>query len=210
MAARECERTSGLTGLSGIWPVRTRTTSPAARSASSSTASWEKKGRVRRHDDVVQRYQGVVGRPDHVAQVLDAALQPAGLREALCVRAALGKDAVFEAGRRQGGAQVVGIADRGRVAEGDCGLDDAPVDGHLQPEAGPGLRLDGAGGHVLGLDHHGRAAGRGDDDVRAQSGMADDGLGVLGSHLPAGQHSLEQDAQGVVGVRLRLSRHIGL
>ena len=25
-----------------------------------------------------------------------------------------------------------------------------------------------AGGHVLGLDHHGRAAGRGDDDVRAQ------------------------------------------
>ena len=56
---------------------------------------------------------------DHVGQVLDSALQPAGLREALCVRAALGKDAVFEAGRRQGGAQVVGVADRGRVAEGD-------------------------------------------------------------------------------------------
>ena len=63
---------------------------------------------------------------------------------------------------------------------------------------------------VLGLDDHGRAAGRGDDDVGAQPGMADDGLGVLGPHLPAGQHLLEQDAQGVVGVRLRLSRHIGL
>ena len=147
---------------------------------------------------------------DHVGQVLDAALQPAGLRKASCVRAALGKDAVFEAGRRQGGAQVVGIADRGRVAEGDCGFDDAPVDGHLQPEAGRGLRLHGAGGHVLGLDHHGRTAGRGDDDVRAQSGMADDGLGVLGPHLPAGQHLLEQAAQGVVGVRLGLAWHIGL
>ena len=144
---------------------------------------------------------------DHVGQVLDSALQPAGLREALCVRAALGKDAVFEAGRRQGGAQVVGVAHRGRVAQGDGGLDDAPVGFHHQPEPGPGLLLDGASGHVLGLDHHGRAAGRGDDDVGAPSGVAEDGPRVLGPHLPARHHPLQQVAQGVVDVRLRLARH---
>ena len=92
----------------------------------------------------------------HVGQVLDGAVQPAGLREAAPV---LREDAVGEAGRREGFAQVAGVADRGRVAEGDSGLDDARVGGHLQPEAGPGLGLDGAGGHVLGLDRR-RASSR--------------------------------------------------
>ena len=104
---------------------------------------------------------------DHVGQVLNAALQPAGLREALDVLGALGEDAVGEAGRRQGRPQIVGLANRVRVAEGDSGFDDAPVDGHLQPEAGLGLRFDCTSGHVLGLDHYRRVAGRGDDDVGA-------------------------------------------
>ena len=104
---------------------------------------------------------------NHVGDVLDGALQPAGLREALDAIGGLGEDAVGEAGRRQGGAQVVSFADVVRVAEGDGGLDDAPVGGHFQPEAGLGLRFDGARRHVLGLDHHRRTAGRGDDDVGA-------------------------------------------
>ena len=41
MSKQKCS--VGLTGLSGILPVRTLATSPAARSSSSSTASWEKK-----------------------------------------------------------------------------------------------------------------------------------------------------------------------
>ena len=144
---------------------------------------------------------------DEVGQVLDGALQPAGLREAARAPGLLGEEAVGEAGRRQGGAQVVGLANSVRVAEGDGGFDDAPVGGHLQPEAGPGLRFDGARGHVLGLDHHGCAAGRGDDDVGAQPRVAGDGLGVLGAHAAAGQHGLQQPAEGVVGAGLSMAWH---
>ena len=131
---------------------------------------------------------------DHVGQVLNGALQPAGLRETAHVLGALGEDAVVEAGRRQGGVEVVGLRNVVWVAEGDGGLDDARVGGHLQPEAGLGLRFDGARGHVLGLDHYRRAAACGDDDVGAQPSVAGDGLGVLGAHLAAGQHVLQQAA----------------
>ena len=82
-----------------------------------------------------------------------------------------------------------------------------PVGGHLQPQAGLRLRFDGTRGHVLGLDHHGRAAGRGDQDVGAQPWTAGDGLGVLGPHPAPGQHALKQAAHSVVGVWLRLARH---
>ena len=123
---REWEKTAGLTGLSGIWPLRPRATSPAARSSSSSTASYEKK--------------------------------------AVC-------GAMITLSSTTRGWSV------GRTMS------------------------------VLGLDDHGRAAGRGDDDVGAQPSVAGDGLGVLGPHLPAGQHLLEQAAQGVIGVRLRLAWH---
>ena len=71
-----------------------------------------------------------------------------------------------------------------------------------------GLRFHGARGHVLGLDDYGGAARRGDDDVGAQLGLAGDGLGVFGTHLAAGQHVLEQTAEGVIGVGLRLAGHI--
>ena len=45
------------------------------------------------------------------------------------------------------------------------------------------------------------------DSAWAQPGLARDGLRVFGPHLPAGQHVLEQAAEGVVDVRLRLMRH---
>ena len=131
---------------------------------------------------------------DHVGQVLNGPLQPARLRETVHVLGALGEDAVAEAGRRQRSAQVMGFAKGVRVAEGDGGFDNAPVGGHLQPEAGPGLRFDGTCGHVLGLDHYGRAAGRGDDDVRAQPEVAGYRLRVLGAHLATRQHVLQQTA----------------
>ena len=53
----------------------------------------------------------------------------------------------------------------------------------------------------------GRAAGGSDDDVGAKSRAAGDGLRVLGTHLAAGQHILQEVAQGVVDVRLRLAWH---
>ena len=79
----------------------------------------------------------------HVGHVFDRALQPAGLREATFV-AVLGENAVGEAGGRQRGAQVVGVADGVGVAEGDDRFDDASVGGQLEAEAGFGLRFDGA------------------------------------------------------------------
>ena len=143
----------------------------------------------------------------HVNQIFDRALQPAGFGEALDVVGILGEDAVGEAGRGQGGAQVVGIAHRGWVSEGDDCFDDASVGGQLKPEASPGLRFYRTRGHVLGLDDDGRAAWHGDDDVGAQPGLTGDGLCVFGTHLATGQHVLEQTAQSVIGVRLRLAGH---
>ena len=103
----------------------------------------------------------------------------------------------------------MGVADRGRVAEGDDRFDDAPVGGQFQPKAGFGLGFDRARGHVLGLDDDGGAARDGDDDVGAEAGFAGDGLGVLGTDLAAGHHVLEEAAEGVVGVGFRLSGHVG-
>ena len=61
-----------------------------------------------------------------------------------------------------------------------------------------------------GLDDYGGAARRGDDDVGAQAGLTGDGLGVFGTHLAAGHHVLEQTAEGVIGIRLRLAGHTTL
>ena len=144
---------------------------------------------------------------DHVGQVLNRALQPAGLREALYALRALGEDAVVEARRREGGGQVVGLAYRVGVAEGDGGFDDAPVGGKFQPKAGLCLGLGGDGGQVLGFDHNGRATGGGDDDVGAPPGVPGDGLCALGLHVAPGQHALKQAAQGVVDVWLSLTWH---
>ena len=47
-----------------------------------------------------------------------------------------------------------------RIAEGDGRFDDTPVSFGLQSETVLSLRFDVGGGHVLGLDHDGRAAGR--------------------------------------------------
>ena len=125
----------------------------------------------------------------HVGQVIDRAFEPAFLREATLV-AVLGEYAVGEVRRRQGGSQVVGVADGVGVAEGNDRFDDASVGGQFQAEAGFGLRFDGARWHVLGLDDDGGAAWDGDDDVGAQAGLAGDGLGVLGADLAAGHHVL--------------------
>ena len=83
-----------------------------------------------------------------------------------------------------------------------------PVGRHIQPKARLGLLFDGVSGHVLRLDDDGRAAGRGDEDVRTQARVSGNGLGILGAHAAAGQHGLEQAARGVVGVRLSLARHV--
>ena len=52
-----------------------------------------------------------------------------------------------------------------------------------------------------------RATGHGDDEVGAQPRVAGHGLRVLGAHRAAGQHVLEQAAEGAVGIRLRLVWH---
>ncbi len=165
-------------------------------------------------DTLLQRGGGLVygalrdgHHADHVGQVLDGALQPAGLRESSHTPGFLREDAVGQAGCREGGMKVVGAAHVVWVAEGYGGLDGPPVGGHLQPQAGLRLRLDGTRGHVLRLDHDGGTARRGDDDVGAQPWTAGDGLRVLGPHLTPGQHALKQAAHSVVGVRLGLARH---
>ena len=104
----------------------------------------------------------------------------------------------------------MGLGDIVRVAEGDNGLDDAPVLRHLQRKAVLCFAFNVPCWHVFRLDDNGRAAGRGDEDVGFQRRMPGDGLSVLGPHLAAGQHALQEIAQGVVGVRLRLARHATL
>ena len=83
------------------------------------------------------------------------------------------------------------------------------VDRHGQAEARAGLRFDVGGGQVFGFDNDRRAAGVGDEQVGLQAGAAGDDARVLGAHLAAGQHGLQQAAQGVVGTRLGLARHGG-
>ena len=150
-----------------------------------------------------------------VGEIGDAACEPAGGGEPLTPVASAtgvgarhkGEDAVFEAGGRESGAEVGGIADRGGIAQGDGGLDGARVDRHTQAEARAGLRFDVGGGQVFGFDDDGRAAGVGDEEIGLQAGAAGDDAGVLEQDAAAGQHGLQQEAQSVVGIRLGLARH---
>ena len=103
--------------------------------------------------------------------------------------------------------EIFRLAHVGRVAQGDGGFDGTPKDGGFQPEPLHRFLFSVGGGHVLGFDHHGRAAGRGDEDVGPKSRVSGDNAGVLGTDLAAGQHRLEQVAQCVVGARFGLVRH---
>ena len=53
-----------------------------------------------------------------------------------------------------------------------------------------------AAGMNSALQDHGRAPGRGDQDVGPKSGVVDDDLGVLGAHDASGQRIREQLAEG--------------
>ena len=167
-------------------------------------------------DALLQRgggvFDGALGDGDeahHVGYVLDGAFEPAGLGEAADAVRRLGEDAVGEAGVGEGGAEVVGLADGIGEAQGDGGFDDAPVGGDLEAETLARLGLDGGGGHVFGFDDDGGAVGCGDEDVGAEAGVSGDGLGVLGADAAAGQHGLEDGAQGVVGAWFGLAGHGG-
>ena len=102
----------------------------------------------------------------------------------------------------------MGVAYFVRVAEGDGGFDFAAVGGGLQPEPVLRLRFDAGGGHVLGLDHNGRAAGRRDQNIGPEAWVSVNGLSVLGTHTATGQHGLKQAAHCIVYVRFGLARHI--
>ena len=73
--------------------------------------------------------------------------------------------------RRQRSRKVVGLPNGRRIPQGNDGLDVAATGGQLQPQAGEGLRLHGVGGHPLRLNDNGRAAVRGDDNVRLLAGQ---------------------------------------
>ena len=103
--------------------------------------------------------------------------------------------------------EIVRVAHIARVAQGDGGFDGPSKDGGLQPEPLLRILFGLGGGHVLRLNHHRRAAGRGDEDVWLTSRVTGDHAGVLRSDLAARQHRLEQVAQCVVGARLNLVRH---
>ena len=67
-----------------------------------------------------------------------------------------------------------------------------------RPSLSSGLRFGSVRWHELSLYHHGGATGCGDEDVRLQSRMSDDLLGVLVQDCVAWQHPAQSSAEGVV------------
>ena len=142
--------------------------------------------------------------PDKLGQVSDTALDPAGVGEAVFV---LADDAIGDCRGGESFGEVAGAADVFGVAERYGGLDQ-PSGGHdLESQTGLRFGLGVGGGHVLRLEDHGRASGRGDKDVGLKSGVVNDDLGVLGAHDASGEHLRKKLAEGVVGAGFGLLRH---
>ena len=130
-------------------------------------------------------------------------IQPdAGKRSSSSLKHAVGEGRI---GKRL--AEAGGVAEVGRVSEGYCGLDTPSGGDDLESQARRGLCLRVGGGHVLGLDDHRGASGRGDQDIGLKSGVVDDDLGVLRAHDASGEHLPKKLAEGVVGAGFSLLRH---
>ena len=107
------------------------------------------------------------------------------------------------------GPKIAGGADLVRIPQSDGGFYAAANLRGFPPKAGGRLGFDAGGGFVFGFDHHGGAAGGGNQYVRLQAALSGKGAGVLGPYVAAGQHTVEQPPQGVVNARLGLSRRVG-